>query len=115
MPKRRGFGRIYQRDRSRNYYVRFQYPGRSPVERVGGPNKDIAARKLARVQVLLADGASLEQVLHEVFGDPLRSDNTLTFRQAIKPYIDDSMGRRKLSTIVGYRSIFDAAAEQSWA
>lgn len=115
MSKRRAFGRIYRRDRSRNYYVRFQYPGKPPIERVAGPNKDIAAMKLARVQVLLADRAPLEQVLHEVFGDPLDSTKSMTLRQAIPLYVDDSAGRRKESTIEGYVRIFEAALQESWA
>lgn len=115
MLKRRDFGCIVQRARSRNYYVRFNYPGRPTIERVAGPNKDIASRKLARVQVMLADHVALEQILHDVFGDALVQANTLTLRQAVKPYLDDSHGRRKLSTIVGYQSILKAVSAEPWS
>jgi site-specific recombinase XerD len=115
MATRRSFGAIIRRPGSQRYYVRFQVPGRKPIERVGGPNKDIAAKKLARIHVLMADGVPLDRILHEVFGDALVGRSSLTLRGAFKPYLEDSVGRRKTSTILGYRSIFDSVARQPWS
>lgn len=114
MNKRRRFGSIVTKQKSPNFYVRFALSGRT-YERVAGPDRDTAALRLARIADLLRTGKKDDYILHEVFGDALPEAASLTFRDAVKPYLDDSQGRRKKSTIEGYRYILQAVSRQPWS
>lgn len=111
---RRSFGQIRTRQNSTNFYVRFPW-GAGHVERVAGPSRTIADRKLAHVQVLLAENATLGRILEEVFGEAPAAKPCPTLREAIKPYLSAMKVHLKESTLEGYENVLNAFAALPWA
>src|SRR5262245_24209898 len=115
MPRlRRSFGRLFKRAGSTNWYVRFCFRGRV-IERVGGPNRDLAARKPAKVHLLNAEGSTLQRVLEDVFGDVPASSKRTTLRAAVPLYLAGARGHLKESTREGYSRILEALLKEGWA
>ena len=112
---RRDFGSIVRKPGSSKYYVRFR-AGRGRMrrryDRPAGPTKEIAKRILLRVQQLLAEGKSVEQMLHEVFGDPI--PGRLTFREVVPAYLEYAEANRKPNTVYGYRKLLDQICREPW-
>ncbi len=116
MAKRRDFGTIRERKGSRQLYVRFHAGkgrNRKAYDRPAGVSREIAKAKLRHVQRLLEEGKAVELVLHEVFGDPL--PHSMTFEQAIDPFLEHVQRRRKPSTHAGYRHLLGVVKGASWA
>jgi integrase len=109
---RNRFGRVFVRKNRKGYYVRFRYQGQE-VERFGGLTKAAAAKKLSKAHAMLADGATVEQVLADVFG--AISGERLSFKDALPHYLSYAEKRKKASTL--HRDIQRLARVQreSWA
>ncbi len=115
--RRRAFGRLFQRKGSPRWYVRFRVGDRE-IERAAGRTREIADHKVARAQVMIADGRSVEDVLHEVFGDDRPAtvpDPTAPSLKELAPrFLLARRGHLKKSTIDSYDSILNALLGEAW-
>ncbi len=91
---------------------RSRHKGRE-YERVAGPTKTIGYTLLARVQAELGLRRPVEEVLAEVFGDPLGPN--LTFREAVPLYLEYATPRKKATTIAADGPRLNYAAKEGWA
>ena len=118
--RRRAFGRILSREGSSRWYVRFRV-GEREVERAAGRTREIADHKLARAQVMLADGRSLDDVLHEVFGDKQAvsprapTAPALTLKDLKPKVLAARKGQLKASTLDSYDGTLEALLGEEWA
>lgn len=92
----RRFGTVYQRAGRTGYYVRFRRDGQE-VRRYGGRTEKTAEKKLLRAHAMFESGATVTQVLAEVFGD--FTGERLSFKDAIPHYLAWAEQRKKPSTI----------------
>ena len=109
---RRAFGRVLQKPPRRGWYVRFRHKGRE-YERAAGPTKTGAAALLARVHAGLGQRRPVDEVLAEVFGDPVGPN--LTLREAVPKYIEYARLRKKTTTMAGQEPRLRIIAKQPWA
>ncbi len=115
MAARRDFGSIIRKAGSTKYYVRFRAGTgslRRRYDRPAGPTKEIAKRMLLRVQHMLSEGRSIEEVLHEVFGDPL--PGRITFREAAPKYLEYARTERRATTMRGYTTYLEQICREPW-
>lgn len=109
---RRQFGSIQLRPDRPGAYVRFRWKGRR-YKRYGGMTKAIAQKRLALLQVKLDSGVEPGRAIAEVFGGVVGT--TMTFRDAIKPYLAYAATRRTPSTLLSYRQTLSLVAKAKWA
>lgn len=90
------------------------YLGGKRYKRVGGRNKTVSAKKLAKIERLKDDGLSPEEILHEVFGDRLASSES--FAQWAERYMErPGVEGRDAETAMKENSRIKRVGQAPWA
>ena len=114
--KRRGvrIPRVWQPPGRTNWYVRIRWDGREVV-RLAGSNESQASKRATRAYAMRVEGASLDEILSAVFGDP--TGDHMTFEELAALYLDHVMKARtkRPSTIIGDVSRLQGLDKLSWA
>ena len=108
----RRFGTVYQRAGRDGFYVRFRRDGRE-VRRFGGSTQKQAEKRLLRAHAMFDDGASVDAVLSQVFGD--FDGERLTFRESVAHYLAYAETRKKASTIKADAQRLGLVMRAGWA
>jgi integrase len=108
----RNFGRIFKRSGREGVYVRIRRPGREIV-RWGGRTERQAEKKLRKAAALFDDGASVDAVLAEVFGE--FTGERVTFREAAPRYLAWAEQHKKASTVHRDRVRLGTIRRAEWA
>lgn len=109
---RRDFGMLEQRPPRPGFYLRFTWRGRR-YRRYAGTTRTLAAATLARIQVELERGATVDEAFAEVFGE--FSGARLTVRDAVAPYLAYATSRRKASTVRSLRQTLAIICRAPWS
>ncbi len=109
MAGKRRFGTIVKR--GERYHVQLRHEGRR-IQRSAGRTRREAERKLARLEVVIADGMPFEDALRKVLGD---GTTGLSFRKAAALYLKTAKPDLAPKTFSTYASALRMACKAPWA